>query len=557
MVGFQGDDDHWVALKGGTFTLSNAGVTTSADTRLVMADFSDPDEIVSMPVLRGDFEAAATGSILETTSAPADTYLLVKQPMNETLDTGFTYTIDLGIADDRLRGQGTIQRIIRPTADKPATTFTFDAEWSMQVQGGSTLQGQLTYQAVSASVFNVGSLLVSPPTSGYGIEHNPAEANALNPAAVPKFKQIRMTGATLAQPDTTGAAELPVQAVLLMAPGTAVKDYEVEAGNGTKTLKTIALECGTGNQVCFDLRGDEDTGPPIIDNVVREYRMPDLIVQDEANMIMINTASGVEIASTDHPKSKLSDADDLSFSYEAFDAGVRTFRGPCPLPRDPLNPDQGGGAGPETTIIQGTAGMSIPNAGSDGVSGGGPRISVTFILCETSLRELTFTFDTGDNTAIPLGNSSLFLNFFSGTVSIAPQQPGQDSYVTVVLEVRFRGMQPAKEGSTLFARGVVTIDSRGLFDVQINAGIQVFAGIGVGVDGHFWVAWSPLDIGFIVEACVPFDAGFDAENFPSTGLCEGNELLFGSFKAHMWQGQGWQNRYDWLPDDDAIHVTAR
>ncbi|NJL33210.1 MAG: hypothetical protein HC893_04325 [Chloroflexaceae bacterium] len=142
MVGFQGDDDHWVALKGGTFTLSNAGVTTSADTRLVMADFSDPDEIVSMPVLRGDFEAAATGSILETTSAPADTYLLVKQPMNETLDTGFTYTIDLGIADDRLRGQGTIQRIIRPTADKPATTFTFDAEWSMQVQGGSTLQGR-------------------------------------------------------------------------------------------------------------------------------------------------------------------------------------------------------------------------------------------------------------------------------------------------------------------------------------------------------------------------------------------------------------------------------
>ncbi|NJL33209.1 MAG: hypothetical protein HC893_04320 [Chloroflexaceae bacterium] len=419
------------------------------------------------------------------------------------------------------------------------------------------IAGQMTYQAVSASVFNVGSLLVSPPTSGYGIEHNPAEANALNPAAVPKFKQIRMTGATLAQPDTTGAAELPVQAVLLMAPGTAVKDYEVEAGNGTKTLKTIALECGTGNQVCFDLRGDEDTGPPIIDNVVREYRMPDLIVQDEANMIMINTASGVEIASTDHPKSKLSDADDLSFSYEAFDAGVRTFRGPCPLPRDPLNPDQGGGAGPETTIIQGTAGMSIPNAGSDGVSGGGPRISVTFILCETSLRELTFTFDTGDNTAIPLGNSSLFLNFFSGTVSIAPQQPGQDSYVTVVLEVRFRGMQPAKEGSTLFARGVVTIDSRGLFDVQINAGIQVFAGIGVGVDGHFWVAWSPLDIGFIVEACVPFDAGFDAENFPSTGLCEGNELLFGSFKAHMWQGQGWQNRYDWLPDDDAIHVTAR
>jgi hypothetical protein len=83
-------------------------------------------------------------------------------------------------------------------------------------------------------------------------------------------------------------------------------------------------------------------------------------------------------------------------------------------------------------------------------------------------------------------------------------------------------------------------------------------GYGVGVDGHFWVAWAPLDLGFEVQACAPYDKGFDAVNWALYGKrCAGNELLFGSLRAHIWQGQGWQNQYHWLPDNDDVHIAAK
>jgi hypothetical protein len=396
--------------------------------------------------------------------------------------------------------------------------------------------------SVTQGTFNVGTLLVSPPDSGYDIEHNPQHASPINPASIPPFLQLRMTGATIAQPDNMGGAQLVVQG-LMFPPGQSVEDED---------QIQLVLQCGTH---CFDLRGPDDTMTgtgPLVD---REYRMPDLIVQDTANTVMVNTADGVEIFSSDHPLASAS-ASETMFSYEAFGGSVRTFYGACPGVRDPLDPDKVGPEGPDTTVIVGTAGMVLPNAGSSGGDAyEGPSIGVEFVLCEDSLRTLQFWFDTGSQTAIPLGNSGLFLNYIGGTVSLTPKMPDQDAYTTVVLDMRFRGMQPSAAASTIFSRGVVTIDSRGLFDVQIQTGIQVFSGIGAGVDGHFWVAWSPLDLGFEVQGCVPY-SGFDPMNFPNV-LCQGNELLWGMLRVHLWQGQGWQHKYHWLPDDDALHVAAR
>jgi hypothetical protein len=72
------------------------------------------------------------------------------------------------------------------------------------------------------------------------------------------------------------------------------------------------------------------------------------------------------------------------------------------------------------------------------------------------------------------------------------------------------------------------------------------------------LAWAPLDLGFEVQACVPYDGGFDPGDWPRYGKrCAGNELLTGSLRAHLWQGQGWQNRYHWLPDNDDLHIAAR
>jgi hypothetical protein len=119
-------------------------------------------------------------------------------------------------------------------------------------------------------------------------------------------------------------------------------------------------------------------------------------------------------------------------------------------------------------------------------------------------------------------------------------------------------MSARADTSTVFILGVVTIDTRGLLDMQLQAGLKVFADIGVGVSGHFWVAWAPLDLGFEVQACLPYDEGFDPGAWPPYGKrCAGNELLFGSLRAHLWEGQGWQNQYHWLPDNDDLHIAAR
>jgi hypothetical protein len=285
--------------------------------------------------------------------------------------------------------------------------------------------------------------------------------------------------------------------------------------------------------------------------------MPDLIIQDQAGTVMINTPQGVEIYSRDHPESRLDpNSGDYSFSYEAFGATIRTYQGQCPLPRNPLDPTEIlPGTAQNTTVVEGKAIMSLPNAESES---GGPQINVSFRLCENSLREMSFSFYTGDQTALPLGNSGLFLNLVGGIISLKPDQGPTPGYTTVVLEVGVRGMSPDTVSSNVFVRGVVTIDTRGLFDMQLQAGLKVVGGYGVGVDGHFWVAWAPLDLGFEVQACAPYDEGFDAVNWPLYGKrCKGNELLFGLLRAHLWQGQGWQNQYHWLPDNDDVHIAAK
>lgn len=299
--------------------------------------------------------------------------------------------------------------------------------------------------------------------------------------------------------------------------------------------------------------------------VDRQYTMPDLIVQDSEGTILINTEGRLEVFSTDHPLAGeilgadgVLGADDVSFSYEAFDATVRTFYGVCPGPRDPLNPNSppSDAQATNTTVIVGQASMSLPNAESGtGDDGANSRIEIGFILCENSLREMSFRFDTGAQYALPIGNSGLWLNMVGGTVSLTPKQPGAPGYTTVILHFGFRGMNMSAAASNLFFVGQVTIDSRGLFDVQTQAGIQVL-GTGVGVDGHFWVAWSPLDLGFVVDACLPKSINPNALTL-SPPLCAGDELLYGMLKLHVWQGQGWQNRYSWLPDDDALHAAAR
>ena len=543
MISYAEHDDRWVALKGGQFDISGSNIDTTSDVRLIMVDYSQAAPI-TLPVLRGDFQVNATSGRMTPTSAPADTYLLVGSPLHAQ-DDGSSWSYKIELAQDRMIASGPLQRVIEPTEGDP-TTFDFNADWSITARGGVDLQGGASVQSISPDqFFSVGTLIVTPSGADYTMEHDPRNADATLPAVMPKFEHIRMAGATLSQPASLGGAQVPVQAVIL-PPGISV--YE--------GLEQITLRCGTH---CFDLRGEADamtaTGP----NTVREYRMPDLIIQDQAGTVMFNTPQGVEIYSRDHPMSRLGlNGDDYSFSYETFGGSVSTYEGECPVARDPLAPpgqNTQGGTGPTTTIISGTATMSLPNAES--TEGGGQEIGVHFTLCENSLREMSFWFSSGDATAIPLGNSGLFMNFVGGTISLSPGQGSQSGHTTVRLDVQLRGMSPDTTSSTVFILGVVTIDSRGLLDMQLQAGVKVFGDIGVGATGHFWVAWAPLDLGFEVQACVPYDKGFDPGGWLGGKRCDGNELLFGSLRAHLWEGQGWQNQYHWLPDNDDLHIAAR
>src|SRR4029453_5880833 len=104
---------------------------------------------------------------------------------------------------------------------------------------------------LSVSPFKIGTLLLAPPSpaanAGYGIEFNPRYALASNPPALAAFDQIRVSGATLSQPDNLGGAKVPALALLFLRKQ-AVKDEQ---------SKQVELQCAADN-TCFDLRGPND-----------------------------------------------------------------------------------------------------------------------------------------------------------------------------------------------------------------------------------------------------------------------------------------------------------
>src|SRR5262249_49587382 len=159
---------------GGTLTLDpNAGqVTTSADARLVLADFSSSTQIVSLPVLRGQFQAGQSG-VLATISPPSSTYLLV---VNRLPDDTNGWQYETKRQAGQLHSFGTVNRTIEPTAGQ-TINYSFNAEWTIDASGAPSLQGQVRLASLSLSPFNIGTLLLAPPSpaanAGYGIEFDP------------------------------------------------------------------------------------------------------------------------------------------------------------------------------------------------------------------------------------------------------------------------------------------------------------------------------------------------------------------------------------------------
>ncbi len=261
---------------------------------------------------------------------------------------------------------------------------------------------------------------------------------------------------------------------------------------------------------CLDLRGRNDT--PNLVTPDREREMPDIHTNTAAKTVMMNSTGGLTVYSTDHPNIAAANAADFSqeFSFDAYKAKVTIDYAPC------------GGVGPSVLIIRGETRMALPNIGAGGAGG---AMEATFTLCETSLRAVHLSFEAP--VGIPIGASGLFLTGLRGDIAIYP------AYTTITIGLNFQA-QPSGDGGAFKAQGNVTIDTRGLFEFQGSGKVLGT----VDVDGKIWVAWNPLDTGFQVNLRV-------------------GDWLQGFARAHLWQGQGWQHRYHWLPDDNTQHFAGQ
>lgn len=260
------------------------------------------------------------------------------------------------------------------------------------------------------------------------------------------------------------------------------------------------------NRSALDLRNPSDE--PNLPAPHRKWDMPEVLTNIDANTLMMSAAGNLTVYSSDHPNvgaAAANDAFSKEFNFGAGKAKVSVDFAPC------------GGIGPDVFIVNGEADIKIPNVGG--------AVGAKFMLCETSLRSVHMKFESP--VGIPLGQSGMFLVGLHGGVDIF------DDYTRITVGLDFQGA-PGGNGGLFKASGTVIIDTRGLFEFQGTAKILGT----VDASGKIWVAWNPLDTGFEVSIGV-------------------GDWLKGFARAHLWQGQGWQNRYSWLPDNDDMHFAGQ
>jgi hypothetical protein len=263
---------------------------------------------------------------------------------------------------------------------------------------------------------------------------------------------------------------------------------------------------------CGDVRAKHDTwaAPD------RNWKMPDVnINQLPPQTVAFSQAEGTVVFSGDQPDAAAPAATDVGFSFKTFGAKVTIEERACPGSDNPA----------PVQVIHGETSLSLPGIGGD--AGGG--VHAEFDLCETQLKHVKLTYKP-PFPGIPIAYPPvMYVDMVSGTVDINPDR------ARIALDVGFY----AGVGWPKLIKGVgtVTLDTRGLFDMQMNARVLGIADS----QGHLWVAWNPLDAGFGIDNALP---------------SHDNWILRGFMYAHIWIGQGWQHKYKWLPDDDQFHFTA-
>jgi hypothetical protein len=307
-----------------------------------------------------------------------------------------------------------------------------------------------------------------------------------------RFTNLR-DGAQIVQPDALGGAFRDIQVLIL------------PYGKGLPAPDGEAPCLG----YCLDPRAVDDT----LAQPDRSWKMPDARVTDQARMLAYSSPGGLVVYSADHPHS--TNDVGVPFSFDFMDSYVSVSKGYCP-----------GDNSAQVTIVHGKTKMVIPGIGSDTAP---PMIDAEFTLCETSLRHISMSIDSsGVGPGIPVGTTGIFIDQVGGYVDVAPD------HTTVSISIHYKAGPTADILDSTSCQ--VTVDTRGLFDMQTSGNVLH----AVGYYGHVWVAWNPLDVGV--------DVG--------VGLEFAIISITGRVYAHVWQGQGWQHHYSWLPDNSDMHLTG-
>ncbi len=292
-------------------------------------------------------------------------------------------------------------------------------------------------------------------------------------------------------------------------------DYVILPFGVSPTGKSGLIACPG---FCGDVRGPDDTWQA----PQREWRMPDVLINQLPQTVMMSSAGSLQVFSSDHPDSLQKTNTTVGFSFKTFGAKVEIVDDVCP----------GSGSNQVVSLIRGTTNLALPGidprTNPDPANSAAPSLTASFVLCENELRQvsLTFSFPPGLPIAQP---PVMYVDLIGGTVTIGPDH--------VVIEVNVGFFIGAATPKIFKGNGKLTLDTRGLFDLQATGRIM---GMMDG-EGHLWVAWNPLDMGIGSQGYLPN---------------KNDWVLRGFIYAHVWRGSGWQNRYPWLAGNDDFHLTA-
>jgi len=364
--------------------------------------------------------------------------------------------------------------------------FSFSFSWDVQAEGYSTLANQILTPISLPPDAEIASLTLLFGTSwdvDYSSVYQP-NGRFTNLRNFPGSFGDGGIGAKVAAPTTLGSNWKGVTALLLPV-GENLPDSDSGCAGD-----------------CLDIRSASDT--PSAPN--RTWDLPDLVINGQAQTIFFNKPGELNVFSTDHPNA--AEAVSVPFSFRTFEGDVTVDVKVCP----------NSGSAEKVVVITGQSKMALPGLGSD--TNPTTMIGAEFILCETTLREVSMQFQGPPD--IPVGSTGILVNYVKGDVLLGPT----NTQITFDLEYH-------DNSNIVDGEGTVTINTAGLFELQTSG--EVLAK--VDYNGHAWVGWNPLDVGVDVSAWY-------------------SSWLKGNVKAHLWKGQGWQNKYSWLPNDNATHFAG-